>query len=205
VGGVQIVRPAHTQATAAENLDIPGTPLVGAWTAPLGGAAIEGNMLVSAPSLDINGYALNSSGTFSTLKTYFADDGNAPPYFIGFHYIYDCLQLSTPSDYTYGCASAAYRALGLAEYLDADNWAQPQNGVGPSAVYAAMALHYQTYADLAAYLPSAFGAGKIDPKGTQPQDLCYQRIQSWDVTLGSTSSNNPTTNPLNPFASTPAC
>lgn len=202
VGGVQVVRPAHTQATVGDTEALPGGPGLGVPSATLGGAAIEGNMLVSAPGYDLAGTGLNTGATYAAQKSYFSDDGNAPPYFIGFRYIWDCTGLGAGKGNGY-CAGSAYRALGLAEYLDADNWGLPNDGIGPNAVYGAMSLHYQTYADLAAKLP-AYG-GELDPAGTAPQDLCLQRIQSWDVTLPSGTTTNPRAYPLNPNASTPGC
>ncbi len=86
-GGAQVVRPTHNQATITDNGVGLGLILP---RANLSSAFIEANMMVSGVGFDLFGDPFNSSADFSNSKGYFADDGNAPPYHIGFRYLYHC-------------------------------------------------------------------------------------------------------------------
>jgi hypothetical protein len=204
-GGLQVVRPWHLQASVdMTNVGL-GKMLP---QLSMGSGAIEGSMLVSNPGFDIDSTGYNGSGTPN--QTYFNDDGNAPPYFIGFRLMKDCFAVAADR----GCTSASVTTLGIAEYLDGDNWSQPANGIGPNAVYGAMLLHQNVYANIQAELaqiaahgvataanpaPTASGAW-LDPAN----DPCIQTVHGWD-TSGGGRTWDWTRNPLHPTAPGSGC
>ncbi len=169
-GGVQVVRPSHTQVTVDQSAGLNGGVL---GQFDVAGAFIEGNMLVSDTGFDLAGSSINDPS--AKMNGYFTDDGNAPPYFIGFRYMWHC---DTPL-YSQGCTHSVMAALGMAEYLDGSNWNQPANGIGPGAVYAAMLLHQQVFATLLnnGELPASAPSGKSLSWLTP----CLQTVAGWDV------------------------
>ena len=216
-GGVQVVRPAHLQASLAQN--VLGDPMGVLPTVGVGSGVIEGNMLVSAPGWDLASAPIDSSTTYANQIGYTSDDGNAPPYFVGFHVMIDCMA-PAPG---YWCTNAEYRSLGTGEFLDADNWGNSAVGAQTGGVYQAMAYHYAVYQKVATilaamatpppastmYTGNASDYGQppaIDPVSTAlPIDKCYQTVQSWDVQTPAQTGTNPDAYPLNPMGSTPGC
>jgi hypothetical protein len=204
-GGVQIVRPAQTQATVT-NVDVGIGSILPKST--LSSAAIEANMMVSGFGYDLAGSPLNSAQTYAGQKSYFADDGNAPPYFIGFKFLYHCVPQAKN-----GCTQTSNANMvsgGFAEYLDGSNWAKTQNGIGPGGVYEAMSLHQRIYATIAKQLQSMSSVANGDATSTvlDPAQPCMQTVNGWDtkvtvgVPLGSTNTSN---DPLNPLYEQPGC
>jgi Flp pilus assembly protein TadG len=200
-GGAQVVRPTHTQATITNNGVGIGMILP---KSSLSSGMIEANMMVSGVGFELDGNPYNSAADFAKQKTYFNDDGNAPPYHIGFRFLYHCL----PSPQA-GCSSADLVASGFAEYLDGSNWTAPQNGIGPGAVYQAMSIHQQVYATIAAKLnamswPGGDGTGTV----LDPSQPCMATVNNWDITIpagymiGTTAIG---TYPLNPLGNSPGC
>jgi hypothetical protein len=205
-GGVQIVRPAQTQATITNSGVGIGTILP---KTNLSSAAIEANMMVSGFGFNLDGSPLDSSKTYADQKPYFADDGNAPPYFIGFKFLYHC----KPSAHG-GCTQTTGSDMwsgGFAEMLDGSNWSKPANGIGPGGVYEAMSLHQRIYATIARQLDAAEPNVVLgDATGTvlDPSLPCMHTVNGWDaqvtvgVPLGSTNTSN---DPLNPMFEQPGC
>jgi Flp pilus assembly protein TadG len=201
-GGAQVVRPTHTQATITNNgvglgMILPKTSL--------SSGMIEANMMVSGVGFELDGNPYNSAADFAKQKTYFNDDGNAPPYHIGFRFLYHC----QPSAHA-GCSqNTPLWASGFAEYLDGSNWSAPQNGIGPGGVYGAMSIHQQVYATIAAKLNAMSWPGG-DATGTvlDPGRPCMATVNNWDVAMppgyviGTTAIG---TYPLNPLGNTPGC
>jgi hypothetical protein len=201
-GGAQVVRPTHTQATITNNgvgigMILPKTSL--------SSGVIEANMMVSGVGFELDGNPYNSSADFAKQKTYFNDDGNAPPYHIGFRFLYHCQPSANA-----GCSpNAPLWASGFAEYLDGSNWSAPQNGIGPGGVYGAMSIHQQVYATIAAKLNAMSWPGG-DATGTvlDPGRPCMATVNNWDVAMppgyviGTTAIG---TYPLNPLGNTPGC
>ena len=200
-GGAQVVRPTHTQATITNNgigigMILPKTSL--------SSGMIEANMMVSGVGFELDGNPYNSAADFAKQKTYFNDDGNAPPYHIGFRFLYHC----QPSPQA-GCSSSNLVASGFAEYLDGSNWNAPQNGIGPGAVYQAMSIHQQVYATIAAKLnamswPGGDGTGTV----LDPAQPCMATVNNWDITIPAGYTIGTTaigTYPLNPLGNSPGC
>jgi hypothetical protein len=205
-GGVQIVRPAQTQATITNSGVGIGEVLS---KTNLSSAAIEANMMVSGFGFNLDGSPLDSSKTYADQKPYFADDGNAPPYFIGFKFLYHC----KPAAHG-GCTQTTSSDMwsgGFAEMLDGSNWSKSANGIGPGGVYEAMSLHQRIYATIAKQLDAAEANVVLgDATGTvlDPSLPCMQTVNGWDaqvtvgVPLGSTDTSK---NPLNPMFEQPGC
>lgn len=212
-GGAQVVRPTHTQATVSNTgvgigLILPKTSL--------SSGVIEANMMVSGVGFELDGNPYNSAADFAKQKSYFNDDGNAPPYHIGFRYLYHCMP--TAGAVNHGCdvsASSPLYAAGFAEYLDGDNWNRATPGVQPGGVYEAMLIHQQVYARIAQHLAAMpFPAGgnadrtTLDPNPSTSPDGCLPTVNNWDVgipsgyTIGTTSIG---TYPLHPLGNTPGC
>ena len=177
-GGVQIVRPAQTQATITND----GVGMGGILPkSNLSSAAIEANMMVSGFGFDLDGSPMNSSQTYADQKSYFADDGNAPPYFIGFKFLYHCVpQIGN------GCTQTTNSNMwsgGFAEHLDGSNWGNAQNGIGPGGVYESMALHQRIYATIAKQLQtmSSVASGNATSTVLDPAQPCLQTVNGWDA------------------------
>ena len=202
-GGAQVVRPTHTQATVTNAGVGLGDVLP---TTTISSAVIEANMMVSGVGFDLFGDPINSSADFQNSKSYFSDDGNAPPYHIGFRFLYHC----SPAPQS-GCdENGPLYASGFAEYLDGSNWNLPQNGVQPGAVYGAMAIHQQVYATIAKQLAAMPFPSKLDATGSvlDPGGNCMRTVNGWDIaipkgyTIGTTSIG---AYPLTPTANSPGC
>jgi hypothetical protein len=184
-GGLQVVRPWHLQASVNMTNVGMGKLLP---QLSMGAGAIEGSMLVSNPGFDIDSTGYNGSGTPN--QTYFNDDGNAPPYFIGFRLVKDCFAVAAGQ----GCTNPRTTTLGIAEYLDGDNWSQPSNGIGPGAVYAAMMLHQNVYVNIQTELAQIAARGVATVANPAPTttgawldpsiDPCIQTVHGWDNSGG---------------------
>ena len=202
-GGAQVVRPTHAQATVTNNGVGLGLILP---TANLSSGVIEANMMVSGVGFDLFGDPFNSAADFSNSKGYFSDDGNAPPYHIGFRYLYHCQPANNA-----GCGSTSeIYAAGFAEYLDGSNWNAPTDGIGPGGVYAAMSLHQQVYATIAQHIATMNWPGGTVVPGTplSATDPCIETVNAWDIgippgyTIGTTAIGS---YPLNPLGNSPGC
>jgi Flp pilus assembly protein TadG len=201
-GGAQVVRPTHTQATVTNDGVGMGNVLP---VTNLSSAVIEANMMVSGVGFDLFGDPLNSSADFQNSKSYFNDDGNAPPYHIGFRFLYHCGP--TPQA---GCQNPQLFASGFAEYLDGSNWSKPLNGIQPGAVYEAMSIHQKVYAQIAQQLSTMTFPANGDATSTvlDPGGNCMKTVYGWDVaippgyTIGTTSIGS---YPLNPTNTAPGC
>ena len=201
-GGAQVLRPMHTQATVTNTGVGLGSLLP---KATLSSGMIEANMTVSGVGFELDGNPFNSAADFAKRKDYFTDDGNAPPYHIGFRFLYHCV--ASPHA---GCSSSApINAAGFAEYLDGSNWNRAQNGIGPGAVYEAMSIHQQVYATIAQKLNAmAWPGGDASGSVLDPNQPCMATVNNWDISMppgymiGTTSIG---TYPLNPLGNTPGC
>lgn len=113
---------------------------------------------------NIQGNAFNSIGAFNDRSDYFSQGENTPPYFVGFHYLTFCENTSSWS----GCPTNQqdYDAVGLAEYLDDDNWGRASNGSVPNGVFHATLGHQNTFAQISGVLAAATSAQALYATGT---------------------------------------
>lgn len=199
-GGVQVVRPAQLQATAQTLQTAPNAIAFPGLSVTLNSGFIEGSMLVSGHGYDIYGNDLNSQAAYSEQQTYFSEDGNAPPYLIGFHLAYACDGATAGQ----GCTNERLHSLGVAEFLDADNWGNNQDGTQTGAVYQAMSWHYQVYANIATALAGSGGA-PINPTGTTTEaSRCITTVHGWDW-IAPPRSTNPRAAPFTPMTNAGGC
>ena len=196
-GGLQVVLPSRLQASVAQNGVGIGNVLP---QTTVGSGVIESNMVVTNQSFDVWGTNVNSSDAFDKRLGYFQDDGNAPPYFIGFRMMIDCMGVTAGG----GCTNTQMRSLGLAEYLDADNWGQPQNGIAPNGVYDAMRIHQRVYALISAKLDAISSVSTTGGTALLDEtDPCIQNVHAWDTYIG--GGWDWRLNPLTPLAQVAGC
>ncbi|MDQ6944013.1 MAG: hypothetical protein M3169_16065, partial [Candidatus Eremiobacteraeota bacterium] len=121
------------------------------------GVGIEPTFRETGTHGNIDGNAFNSSASFNGAADYFSQGENTPPYFGGFHYMRFCDVPDDPATSWTGCpVTVSYLALGLAEYLDKDNWTRTPNGVAPlnAAVFWETLYHQNVYAQLSKDIPA---------------------------------------------------
>jgi hypothetical protein len=207
-GGFSVVQPTQIVANVvrplADNL------LLGLTGSTLTGFAVEPQFQEVGLHSDVGGTGLDSGATFANRNDYFSYGDNTPPYFVGFKYMEYCINLA--SDCNNSNAASPFvdtEALGLAEFLDDDNWSRSTNGVtpvpngsaAPTAVFAEMMAHQQVFATIASDLAARAGsaaptsipqAAMFGPAGTiaaylnplpgaggDPKIQCI--YQKWDV------------------------
>ncbi len=206
-GGVQIVRPTHLQATVnapGQGLDFGN--LVSFANAQVGAAAIEGSMMVSDPGFDLQSSTLNSSQSLNSQISYFSDDGNAPPYFIGFKEGQVCTAVGAAASSSSGCTQIEFDAFSSAEFLDGNNWGAGSNGIQSGGVFYALQLHQHVYANIANELDSI--AAQIPPAAAwsstktfldPANDPCMAAVESWNVQIPQSSGWDWHMYPLTPL------
>ncbi len=157
-GGVSMIQPLQTISTVSHSA--PSLLLFGSAGSVLTvtGVGIEPTFRETGSHGNIDGNDFGSSASFSGATDYFTQGENTPPYFGGFHYMRFCDVPDDPATSWTGCpVTVSYLALGLAEYLDKDNWGRAPNGVAPlkSAVFWETLYHQNVYAELSRTLASA--------------------------------------------------
>ena len=195
-GGVQVVVPAQLQATAQtpqQSVTAYGFPGL---SVTLNSGFIEGSMQVNGHGYDIYGDNLNSQASYNLQQSYFSEDGNAPPYFIGFHLMYACGSVRNGSTCS---SSATLNSMALAEFLDADNWANNVKGTNTNGVYQAMSFHYEVYEKIAKSLLQS-GYAPIDPQSNP----CIETVHGWDYTALA-HSTDPRADPEHPMSNVGGC
>lgn len=186
-GGVSVMQPMQQLTTVStQGIDAP-LPLGG----PAGSVTVHG--LSADPAyrevgvhMNIDGDAFNSTSAFENAQDYFSAGENTPPYFVGFHYMQYCVPSGTA---TYGpdgapwhdCPSgqSEFLALGLAEFLDDDNWGCPSNGVGPGSTFNDLLTHQQAFATISSEVDGATDAATASGYLTQG-NATIQQIYGWD-------------------------
>lgn len=158
-GGVQLIRPQHLQAKYQATYQglISGGNLQ---SLPINGGAVEARYMMSDRGFSVDGWTPNSSSTYSNMiDPLLQDDQNVPPYYIGMRDMLYCNANDLPASYPAQCSNGGILALGLAEYLDHDNYSSSPgaNGVAtPSDAFYQMACHQRIYATIAVALPQHF-------------------------------------------------
>jgi hypothetical protein len=177
-GGVSLMLGDHSQATFQRTAP---TGLLGVGTAALSGISVRGAAI--EPSYGVSNTAYDADGngytTPSALSSYATNAQNAPANYISQHVMSTC----TASSFSTTCAGAdtVMRSLGTAEFLDQDNWARTNLGVGPYTsgyTFAEMLCHQQTFAGLAA---TTFSSTAALPNVS----TALSTVNSWDVLASS--------------------
>ncbi len=152
-GGVSMLLPIQIVSTVVRN-NVNGIVLgVTGSVFDLSGSTIDPAYQEVGSHGDIQGNAFNSVGAFNERSNYFTQGENTPPYFVGFHYLTFCEDTASWS----ACPSGEqdYDAVGLAEYLDDDNWGRTSNGAVTNGVFAATLGHQNTFAQISQALAAA--------------------------------------------------
>ena len=152
-GGVSMLLPVQIVSTVVRN-NIPGIVLGATGSLlNLSGSTIDPAYEEIGAHGDIQGNAFNSLNAFNERADYFSQGENTPPYFVGFHYLTFCEDTASWS----ACPTNQqdYDALGLAEYLDVDNWGRAFNGAVSNGVFTAALGHQNTYAEISLALAAA--------------------------------------------------
>ncbi len=156
-GGTSLMQPLQTITTVTRSSLAPLTLFGGGSLLTITGVGIEPTFLETGVHGNINGSDFNTTASVANAANYFSQGENTPPYFGGFHYIRFC---NVPDDATTSwnaCPQTpTFLGLGMAEYLDADNWGRSPNGIAPaqSAVFWETLYHHDTYASLTSQLPA---------------------------------------------------
>ena len=152
-GGVSMVLPIQIVSTVLRK-NVNGIVLGSTGSLfTLSGSTIDPAYLEVGAHGNIQGNLFNSIDAFNDRADYFSQGENTPPYFVGFHYLTFCEDTGSWA----ACPTNAqdYDAVGLAEYLDADNWGHAFNGSVPNGVFAATLGHQNTFAEISAVLVAA--------------------------------------------------
>ncbi|HZO95174.1 MAG TPA: hypothetical protein VFB22_15620 [Candidatus Baltobacteraceae bacterium] len=181
-GGASLVREAHEAATVTT---AGVSPFVGALgkAAQVASSVIEPSVVFTNFGYDVQGVGYNTnSGVFNNHNAYFTTDANVPPYYVGFAFMQYC---PTGTAFTASCSGQKSVDLGLAEYLDDDNYGASLTGVQTGGTFATMACHQREYVKL---LNDVFTSSTLESNSptlskyneTQQADLVA--IYHWDST-----------------------
>jgi hypothetical protein len=165
-GGVSMVQPVQTVGfVTSKNF---ASLLLGIGNSiSVTGIAIDPAFRLINGHGDVSGNNFNTAAAFQTATDPLVNGNNAPPYFVGFNYIKEC-PYTVAANKAIGwngagqCPQPIFAGLGLAEYLDVDNWGRPVNGVVPAlrAVFYEAQLHQNKFANIATNLSSTPPANK---------------------------------------------
>jgi hypothetical protein len=166
-GGYSIVQGSQIRTTVDATSASIGL-LPGGLQAPILGESFE-------PQFDEYGVHYNADSNqagidwFTNRVDYFTQGENTPPYFVG----YRIMQMCGTTTFTAGtsnagnavsapwatCSNTLWHGLGLAEYLDTDNWGYENPGIGPvntagtpKATFQFAQCHQQLYVQFAKML-----------------------------------------------------
>ncbi len=163
-GGYSIVQGSQIRSTVDATTSsmgiIPGTS----------NAAILGEAL--EPQFDEYGVHYNADSNqnplswFTNRVDYFTQGENTPPYFVGYRIMRFCGDAMTTGSGASAvatpwtqCVNQEWHGLGLAEYLDTDNWGSTNPGIGPrTATFQWAECHQQLYVQFANLLATSYSA-----------------------------------------------
>jgi hypothetical protein len=171
-GGYSIMQGSQIRSTVDATAASIGL-LPGGLKAPILGEAFE-------PQFDEYGVHYNADSNQSGLSwftnrvDYFTEGENTPPYFVGYRIVRMCgIQTVTGSSAATAVSApwstcpnnVEWHGLGLAEYLDTDNWGYTNPGIGPvhatsspKATFQYAECHQQLYVAFAAKLATYYSA-----------------------------------------------
>lgn len=178
-GGVTMIQPAQIVATVLKS-DLDGLLIGQGGTLTVTGRAIAPSFLDFYAHDDVLGQNLNSAAALGSAVDYFTNGENVPPYLIGFHYMAFCETSFESGPWNTCPATQDWAALGVAEFLDDDNWGRTQAGVaGGDSTFKEMLCHQQYFANVAALVAAAPDAASAASTLTDTQsDIAT--IYSWD-------------------------
>jgi hypothetical protein len=164
-GGVSMIQPIQTIATA-QSTNFATLLWDFGNSISVTGIAIDPAFRLINGHGDVSGNDFNNDAAFATATDPLVNGNNAPPYFIGFNYVEECPYTYAPNAATgwTTCPQQIFAGLGLAEYLDTNNWGRAVNGVvpAPTAVFYEAQLHQNKFADIARDLSGSSQANKIN-------------------------------------------
>jgi hypothetical protein len=180
-GGASLVREAQQSATVSKTA--PGlTSAMGA-AAQIVSSVIEPSVVFTDFGYDVQGVGVNTnSGIFNNHNAYFTTDANVPPYYVGFAFTQYC---STQSTWVTSCPSSSPTDLGLAEYLDDDNYSASLTGVQSGGTFSVMACHQREYVQLLndVFTTSTLETNSVtDSKFNETSQADLVEIYHWDST-----------------------
>ena len=146
-GGVSMIQPVQA-VSFVTSTDFATLLLNTANSISVTGVAIDPAFRLINGHGDVSGNGFNDAASFATAADPLVNGNNAPPYFVGFNYMKQCPYSPTASK---ACPTREFIAsLGLAEYLDVNNWGRPINGVLPDsrAVFYETRLHQNKFAEI---------------------------------------------------------
>ena len=210
-----MMQPLHTISTVSHSA--PSLLLFGSAGSVLTvtGVGVEPTFRETGGHGNIDGNNFGTNASFTDANDYFAQGENTPPYFGGFHFMRFCNVADDATTSWNGCpVTVSYLALGLAEYLDQDNWTRTPNGIAPlnSAVFWETLYHQNVYSKLTSDPTNAIPPDISTPAGKLAAQKALNRstnpalcsVYSWDsAQQGGLPSSDymPGQFPLNPGAS----
>ncbi len=214
-GGASLIQPLQTISTVTRtNLD--PISLFGGSVMTVTGIGVEPSFKETGVHGNIGGNDFGSAASFAAAADYFSQGENTPPYFGGFNYMQFCAVAPDPNlaNAWNGCPEAVeFLALGMAEYLDVDNWGRTPNGIAPEqqAVFWETLYHQNVYAEITAQLPPDINPGADIVAAQQvlnhtDSTQTIWKVYSWDSTQQGgfpAPGYVPGTYPLNPGANAP--
>ena len=216
-GGASLIQPLQTISTVTRtNLD--PVSIFGGSVMTVTGIGVEPSFQETGVHGNIGGNTFGTQASFAAATDYFSQGENTPPYFGGFNYMQFCPVAPdpNPANSWNGCPTTVeFLALGMAEYLDVQNWGRSPNGIAPEnqAVFWEALYHQNVYAEISAVLPQDISpthpwnvtAAKTALNHTDSTQL-ISKVYSWDsAQQGGFPAPGyvPGTYPLNPGAGAP--
>jgi hypothetical protein len=157
-GGASLIQPLQTISTVTRtNLD--PVSIFGGSVMTVTGIGVEPTFQETGVHGNIGGNNFGTQASFAAATDYFSQGENTPPYFGGFNYMQYCSVADDPNlanAWNECPITMSFLALGMAEYLNVDNWGRTPNGIAPEqqAVFWETLYHQNTYAQISALLPN---------------------------------------------------
>jgi len=151
-GGASLIRPQRVEAGAqlnVQNFSVLGSSI------QMSSGMIDGRPMVGNHDDDAQGAGYDSATVFNTLVNPLSqDDQNVPPYYFTFAFEWYCNIESNQTQQPCPAASRKLHSMGLAEYLNNNNYTATQNGIISNGVFNPTLCHQNVYANLEAAFPS---------------------------------------------------
>jgi hypothetical protein len=157
-GGASLIQPLQTISTVTHS-NIDPVSIFGGSLMTVTGIGVEPSFQETGVHGNIGGNNFGTQSSFAAAADYFSQGENTAPYFGGFNYMQFCPVSPDPNlaNAWNGCPTTVeFLALGMAEYLDVQNWGRSPNGIAPEqqAVFWEALYHQNVYAEISAQLPA---------------------------------------------------